>query len=179
MASVYFKEKQYLRNTQFMSVVILFSIFVFLVYIIQLLQLISDIEPVFPEKQGIIIFRIFEILLVFVLYILDSGYLLKMDTTITDQSVIFRMYPFMKKFRIIEKENIRHFQMISSKELKGYNGWSLRRAFGRRKGYYTVSGNYGLLLVLTNDEKVILGTQKKQAIIRAMEDLLNKEKIIR
>ena len=49
----------------------------------------------------------------------------------------------------------------------------------RRRKYgmsYTVSGNIGLQIYFKNGKKLLIGTQRKQALEYAMEKLMQKEK---
>ena len=51
------------------------------------------------------------------------------------------------------------------------------RIAGLEERHITVSGKIGLQLYLKNGAKLLIGTQKKQAIEYAMEKLMNIEKL--
>ena len=69
----------------------------------------------------------------------------------------------------IEKFEVRTFNAV--REYGGY-GLKRRRKYGQS---YTISGNVGLQLYFRNGKKLLIGTQKKQAIKYAMEKLMREE----
>ena len=89
---------------------------------------------------------------------------------------IFITFPLLKRklFRVkvqeIERFEIRKYR---AKLEYGGRGFRSRRASGRA---YTVSGDTGLQLYLKNGKKLLIGTQKKQAIEFAMLKIMGEDK---
>lgn len=169
MPVIYFKEKQLLRKTRFMIVVSVFSVFIFFVTIFTLLQLLSVNNSFFQEKTAAIIFRISEIISVFTLYILITGYLMKMETIITAKGIKYRILPFVIKSRSIKKESISEYTLHKSSKLKDFGGWSFRRSFGRKRGIYMITGETAIRFIMKDGSKVILGTQKPEVFLKGLE----------
>lgn len=122
-------------------------------------------------------------ILVFVI-ILASSYLLfgsKLITEISADSINYKFPPFIKKNKIIEKESISSWEIRKYKPIKEYGGWGIKLS-PKKKGLYVkrvtaqnfavnVKGNIGLQLVLKNGERLLIGTQRRDAIKRAMKKM--------
>jgi uncharacterized protein YlzI (FlbEa/FlbD family) len=51
-----------------------------------------------------------------------------------------------------------------------YGGWGLRYSFNKKRGNaINVSGDIGIQLTLTNGKKLLIGTQKKEAVNRVLK----------
>jgi hypothetical protein len=96
----------------------------------------------------------------------------KLLTEITEHAIQFRFPPFINKPRVIHKNEIERFEVRNYKPIKEYGGWGIR--LGIRKGgiAYNVHGSIGLQLYLVNGKKILIGTQRKDAIHSAMEKML-------
>jgi uncharacterized membrane protein len=103
------------------------------------------------------------------------GLFLKMKLTveINENGLRFKFPPLKNKWNVIEKQEIVQYEVRQYKPISEYGGWGIK---GNKKNRaYNVNGNIGLQLELCNGRKVLLGTQKKQAIEHAMNKLMNKE----
>jgi len=104
---------------------------------------------------------------------------LKLEVWITQEGVNYRFYPLIFKNRLISKEEIQRFEIREYKAKWEYGGRGIRRGFGRKWGRgYIVNGNIGLQLYLTNGKKVLFGTQRSQAIIYAMDEMMKLKRVI-
>ncbi len=56
--------------------------------------------------------------------------------------------------------------------MKGYSLKSKLRQTGKA---YTISGDYGLVIYLTNEKKVLIDTKRKEAVKSAMDRMMNQE----
>jgi len=100
---------------------------------------------------------------------------MKLEVWIDQEGIYYRFFPLIYKDKLISKGEIQRFEIRKYSTILDYGGWGIRRGFGRKwqKGFI-VSGNMGLQLYLTNGKKVLFGTQRSQAIMYAMEEMMKK-----
>jgi hypothetical protein len=111
--------------------------------------------------------------LVFLPVMMWVYFALKLEVWIDEIGIHFRFFPLIWKERIIFKEEIQRYEIRKYSAILDYGGWGIRRGFGRKWGKaYNVSGNTGLQLYLKNGKRVLFGTQRSQALIYAMNDIM-------
>ncbi len=125
--------------------------------------------------QGLIIFTIG--MNIFLIGLIVLFIKTKLIIEIRDNGIYYRFPPFIIRERKIAKEEIERYEVRKYNAIKEYGGWGVRqRKVLRKSGIaYNVSGSIGLQLYLINGKKVLLGTQRKEAIESAMNKLLNPE----
>ncbi len=94
----------------------------------------------------------------------------KLELVVSDQDVSFRYLPFIRKWIRITPGDIKSWEVITYKPIGTYGGWGIKRRNKNDKAY-TVSGNLGLRIYLVNGKAVLIGTQRKDALIHAMSKL--------
>lgn len=173
MKDIIYTEIQRFRNTLFMVIVaFLFLFVVFLFgygYYIQIVlhqqfgnNPMSDI--------GLIITGSFTILTVGALvYLFLTS---KLEIYITKDGIYYRYFPFILKMRKILKTDISNWVVREYKPIREFGGWGLRYNYRTKTSCYNIRGTMGLELHLTNDRKILLGTQKPVEIKHAMNELL-------
>lgn len=57
----------------------------------------------------------------------------------------------------IESISVRKYHPI-----REYGGWGYRTGFGKKSGAMNVKGNIGIQIVLKNNKKLLIGTQKER-----------------
>ncbi len=98
----------------------------------------------------------------------------RLKTKITDQGIYVAYYPLMRKWKIIGATEIDRYELRSYRAKREYGGYGLRKR--RRAGRaYTIAGNIGLQLYLKDGTKILIGTQRKQALEYAMRKLMEGE----
>jgi len=121
-----------------------------------------------PAPNGVLI-----VILVFLFVMLWGYFSLKLEVSIDQEGVHYRFFPLIIKNKLISTVEIQRFEIRKYKPIIEYGGWGVRRGFGRKwQRAYNVSGNIGLQLYLTNGKKVLFGTQKPQAILHAMNEII-------
>jgi hypothetical protein len=98
-------------------------------------------------------------------------FVLRLDTTINDEGIFFRFYPFQKgKFipwTAIDKAYVRKYNPISE-----YGGWGLRTGWSKKTGgAYNTAGDMGLQLEYKDGKRFLLGTQRADELRAFMEGL--------
>lgn len=112
------------------------------------------------------------ILIVFLLFFLWFYLRLKLEVWIDNQGIHFRFFPLIPKERIIAFHEIRKYEIRRYSAMRDYGGWGVKRSirWGRA---YNVSGNIGLQLYLNNGKKILIGTQKPQAMLYALDAVMS------
>lgn len=98
-------------------------------------------------------------------------FIMRLDTTINEEGIFFRFYPFQKgKFipwTAIEKAYVRKYNPISE-----YGGWGLRTGWSKKTGgAYNTAGDMGLQLEYKDGKRFLLGTQRADELRAFMEGL--------
>ena len=141
------------------------------------------------SNTGLILFTLFVVVLIFLANLLV--FKSKLITVIDKEAIRFRYPPMINKERIIRKEFIEKFIVRKYKPLAEYGGYGIKK---RRLRYsvndkdrpagvqrtrfkkikstaYTMNGKYGLQLYLKDGKELLIGTQRPEAIKRAMEKM--------
>ena len=99
-----------------------------------------------------------------------SFFFIHLDTVVNKEGVYIKMFPFIWSFKcfpwdIISKSHVRKYNPMWE-----YGGWGMRR---RRMNNvaYSVSGNRGLQLELTNGKRVLIGTRKPVELEEVLKKL--------
>lgn len=99
---------------------------------------------------------------------------LKLEVWIDQEGIHYRFYPLISKNKLISNGEIQRFEIRKYSPLLDYGGWGIKKRFKWGRAY-NVSGNIGLQLYLKTGRKVLFGTQRSQAIMYAMEELMKQK----
>jgi len=86
-------------------------------------------------------------------------------TKIDAQGVHIKFWPYHRKWKLYTWDEIAACQVKQYNPISEYGGWGLRL------GAYNVSGNMGLLLIFKRSTSLMIGTQKPEEMIAALEKL--------
>ncbi len=121
-----------------------------------------------PAPNGILIGTFFFLCVALWVY-----FSLKLEVWIDHDGIHYCFFPMIMKNKFISKEQIQRFEIRKYSPIIDYGGWGIRRSFGRKwQRAFNVSGNIGLQLYLTDGKKVLFGTQRSQAIMYAMDEMM-------
>ena len=96
----------------------------------------------------------------------------KLITTIHQNGIRVKFPPFFNKEKFFPKETINYIEVRQYNPILEYGGWGVR--MGMRKGKaYNVKGNLGIQLKLTDNKKILIGTQKKDQAEWAIRKLMD------
>lgn len=111
----------------------------------------------------------------FIVVVLIVLVLSRLKTKITYDGIFITFPPLKRKSYKIKVQEIERFEIRKYRAKREYGGYGFRsrRTSGQA---YTISGNIGLQLYLKDGKKLLIGTQKKQAIEHAMGKLFGGEK---
>ncbi len=127
------------------------------------------------SDSGLIVFGVFIVLLMIGLTFLF--YKMKLEVVIKMDGIHYRYPPMIRKFRAISADSIESYETRQYKPIREYGGWGVkthgspkkRRKYGSA---YNVKGNMGLQLYLKDGRKILIGTQRKDALTYAMKRMM-------
>ena len=154
-----FKEEQRFRQVWLM-VLLGFSLLVPVGLIIK--KYIKDNTSMTTnEFLGSLIGIIASVLLIFIF---------KLSTRIDEKGIHYQFFPFHFSMKTLLWSEITKAEVRTYDPIGEYGGWGLRYSFNKKKGNaVNVSGDIGIQLTLKNGKKLLIGTQKKEAVSRVLK----------
>jgi len=95
---------------------------------------------------------------------------LRLETRIKKDGIYYKFKPFHGTYRFNAWDNLRQCYVRKYSPILEYGGWGLRLGMYGKGTAFNVSGNMGLQLKLSNNKKILLGTQRADEIT----ELLNR-----
>lgn len=98
-------------------------------------------------------------------------YFVKLTVEVSKKGIHICFFPLYS--RSIPFNDIMSYKIYKYKPILDYGGWGIRWASG--KGWvYNVSGNRGVLLELSNDKRLLIGSQNPEKLVQMIEKVWNK-----
>lgn len=174
MNRIYFREEQ--RYTQWwvwLLLLLIFSVSVvplwYGVYVQIFEQRAWGNQPMTTDKLVVVSV----VITLFVSAIIWLFAVQKLETEVTSEGFRFRFSPFIRKWKVIKPDEIAEYKIGPYTPVSTYGGWGIRSGGKKTGKSYSISGKTGLLITLTNGSKILIGTQRKDALKYAMEKMLN------
>ncbi len=83
-----------------------------------------------------------------------------LQTIINSKGIYVRFYPFQRSYRAFPWEAVTTIQVRTYDPIGEYGGWGYRIGFGEVGKAYNVAGDKGVQLVLEDQSRFLIGTQK-------------------
>jgi hypothetical protein len=174
MEKILFTEEQR-RNQWWLWLIMLLALFVstvpsiYGIYSQEILNKPFGTNPM--NTEGLIITACVSlIVMVFVMFLVFGS---KLKTKITTDALWVSYPPIMRKWKKILPDEIERYEIRTYRAKREYGGHGIKRR--RKYGMsYTMYGNSGLQIYFKNNKKLMIGTQRKQAIDYAMNKMMNK-----
>jgi hypothetical protein len=99
-------------------------------------------------------------------------YTINLTTEIRNDGLYVRFFPFHLSFTRIATHEIKRFESRTYSPLGEYGGWGIR--FGKKGKAYTVSGNRGVQLELTNGKRLLIGSQRPEELVETLTSMTHK-----
>jgi len=118
---------------------------------------------------------LFIILIVLILVYLLVFLLLKKMKLVTEvrmDGLFYRYPPIFFKEKKVSKQEIQSYKIRKYNPVREYGGWGTRYGWGKSGRAFNVKGNVGLQLYLESGKKVLFGTQRPDALLRAMNKMM-------
>ncbi len=92
-------------------------------------------------------------------------YRIKLTTQITHDTILIHLFPFSKKE--IARQDITRVEFVTYNPiLVGGYGWKFTHKYGQ---VYNIKGNKGVLFILKNGKKIMVGTQKQDELKKLLQ----------
>jgi len=95
---------------------------------------------------------------------------LRLDTQIRQDGVYVRFFPVRLHFRKYPWEDIEKIFVRKYSPLGEYGGWGIRFSLSGKGRALNISGNKGIQLVLPNNAKLLIGTNKPEEAALALSN---------
>jgi hypothetical protein len=96
---------------------------------------------------------------------------IKLETEVRTDGLYVRLYPLHIRYRKFTPQDLAEHYSRTYKPIREYGGWGIRCSFTGKGKAYNVSGNKGVQLVLTNDKKLLIGSQKPDELAAAIDQM--------
>ena len=103
-----------------------------------------------------------------------GAFFTQLITEVREDGVYIRFIPFHGSFRRIGFDQVAQFEARMYRPIMEYGGWGIRCGFGKSGKAYNVKGNKGLQLVFKNDKRLLIGSQKPERLLEAMNSIRQK-----
>lgn len=173
MQKTYFKEEQHFSNPGFWVFLIIVITLSFSPLVIQLYnQIVLEKPPGENASSSTTLMIILFVLAIVYVAVVIMFKKMRLITVVRDDALYYRYPPFILKDKHISKNLIKRFEIRNYKPIREYGGWGIRSTSGSAGKAYNVKGKTGLQLYLTNGKKVLFGTQRGDALNRAMNKMM-------
>ncbi|MCP9763127.1 hypothetical protein [Lacihabitans soyangensis] len=106
---------------------------------------------------------------VFLFLILLLFWNIRLETSIGEEGIAVRLFPFHIQYKFLKWESISTAKIRKYKPLLEYGGWGLRYGFSGKA--YNIKGNTGLQLQFKDTSKLMIGTQKSEELSAILKKL--------
>ena len=89
---------------------------------------------------------------------------LRLDIQIDKTGISYRFFPFQQRFKTIPWADVDQAYVRKYKPIIEYGGWGWRIGVMGKGQALNMSGNQGLQIIFKNGKKLLLGTQKPDAL---------------
>lgn len=97
---------------------------------------------------------------------------LKLETEVHTDALYVRLYPLHIRYKKFTPKDLAKFYSRTYRPILEYGGWGIRCSFTGKGKAYNVSGNKGVQLVLQSDKKLLIGSQKPDELVAAIDQML-------
>ncbi|MEY3982700.1 MAG: hypothetical protein RL160_257 [Bacteroidota bacterium] len=98
-------------------------------------------------------------------------FVMKLETKLTAAGISFRYFPLNRRWQKIDWTEVERAWVRKYRPIAEYGGWGIRGLPGARSRAYSMSGDYGIQLVLKNGKRILVGTQNALEAEQILERL--------
>ncbi|MBW8040093.1 MAG: hypothetical protein FVQ85_08850 [Planctomycetes bacterium] len=99
----------------------------------------------------------------------------KMETEVHPDGLYVRFFPVHIRYKKFGAADLEQYYARTYKPMLEYGGWGIKHGFGNKGKVYNASGNKGVQLVLTNGKKLLIGSQKPDDLVAAIDQMLKQK----
>ncbi len=100
-------------------------------------------------------------------------FIVKLETKVCSEGLYVRMFPLHIRFIKFSAEDLTHYYSRIYRPILEYGGWGIRYGLGSGKAY-NLRGNKGVQLILKSGKKLLIGSQKPDELVKAIDSLMKK-----
>jgi len=89
-------------------------------------------------------------------------------TEVHDDGIYIRFFPFHRTFRRIAFTEVKQYKVRTYHPIREYGGWGIRIRYKGKA--YNVSGNRGVQIELLNGNRLLIGSQRAEELLRAIHE---------
>lgn len=175
MNRVYFKEEQKFQQGWMWFVVLLLPLGMIILFGTGLFQQLHQGKPFGNNplpNESLIILSLTTIAFSMGVFLLFT--FTRMETKVVSRGIKIKYPPFISKEKLIPKEEIVSYKLRKYRSIKEYGGHGFKKR-GKSGIAYSVSGNMGIQLLLKNNKKLLIGTQRPQPLAAAMKKMMEND----
>lgn len=111
------------------------------------------------------------LVLLFLLLFPVFVFIMKLETRLNAEGVSVRLFPLHRKWQSWSWSDVERAWVRKYRPIAEYGGWGIRGLPGANSRAYSMSGDYGIQLVLKNGKHILLGTQNALEATQILERL--------
>jgi len=97
--------------------------------------------------------------------------MMKLETRLDAHGISFRFFPLHRKWQKYSWAEVERAWVRKYRPIAEYGGWGVRGLPGANSRAYSMSGDYGIQVVLKNGKHLLVGTQNALEAKQALERL--------
>ena len=101
-------------------------------------------------------------------------YKMNLTTEVRTDGIYYRFFPFHLSFHKINLEDLAKYEVRTYNPIRDYGGWGIR--WGTKGKAYNVSGNRGVYLEFYDGKQLLIGSQKPEEFVEALDLALGKRR---
>lgn len=101
-------------------------------------------------------------------------FIIKLETEVRSDGLYVRFYPIHIRYKRFTADNLQQYYTRRYRPILEYGGWGIRYSFTKKGKAYNISGDKGVQLVLTNGRKLLIGSQRPDELVAAIDQMLKK-----
>lgn len=162
---IYFREEQRFNQKLLWIILFIISTLFTVGFIKQILFKVPFGDKPMPNFELTIIWIISSIIIPSLLYII------RLITIVKNDGVYFRFNLLNFSFSKILFVNVRKYEARTYSPIIEYGGWGIRDGGDNGKAY-NVSGNKGIQFEISGGKRILIGTQKPEEFIKAINEAM-------
>ncbi len=143
-----------------------------LIIIVSLIIIIGSVIMAFPDmKQDTTLSGIILTISISIgILLIVIGFFIKLETKIDDQGIHHKFWPINLRTKLISWYDIKECYVRHYSPIKEYGGWGYHGLSLRNYGKaLNIKDKTGIQILLKNDKKLLIGTQKEEEAKKVLE----------
>ncbi len=166
MSDFLFKEVQTFRQKILWILLSIITIGSIALFVINYLNTMND----GTNSSDISLFGLI-LVTVFTSFLLWFFFKIELTISISSNSINYTFWPFIRDTKKLRFEHIESIYVGKYKPIREYGGWGYRLSLKGRGLCLNVSGSQGIRIKMNDGYELLLGTQKKEELIKTLNNL--------